>query len=396
MPHHSAVGWDRPCRTARGRRQAPWNSTGFQVGFDASVGLDAVGDLDRLAIAHPRRGARTGLDVGVAARACPPNQAAARVRPGSPRSSRRGPEDRARGRRGTRPSRIAGAAGARQARPARRAPGPAGRERRGRSPAGRVDPWRSSYRSSSMARSAGRRAIEARMSSRTFGCHGGVNVQPSPSSRGQVEAPAPGGQPRRAQGADLGGVGAPHRAVDQVGQQLHQHVVARGPAVDVQLGQGAVQVGLHGHRTSSWIAGPRPPGAARARWAEVVPRFMPLTGPRASSFQCGAPRPARAGTTQTPPVAATEAARAVRAVSSFSPNSWVMKAMAWPETEMLPSRACQGAGGLAPGDRAGQAMGRPDAGVGDGHQGRAGAAGGLDPAGAVDPVAVEGGDGSRP
>jgi hypothetical protein len=53
-----------------------------------------------------------------------------------------------------------------------------------------------------------------------------------------------------------------------------------------------------------------PSSVARARWARVVPRVRPLMRPRASGRQCGAPSPAKAGTTMTPPESGTDAASA--------------------------------------------------------------------------------------
>ncbi len=51
----------------------------------------------------------------------------------------------------------------------------------------------------------------------------------------------------------------------------------------------------------------------------VVPRVRPEMSPRASGRQCGAPRPASAGTTTTPPESGTE-----RASDSISLAVWMM------------------------------------------------------------------------
>ena len=50
--------------------------------------------------------------------------------------------------------------------------------------------------------------------------------------------------------------------------------------------------------------------AARAMCARVVPRVRPTMVPRAYASQCGAPKPANAGTRNTPPVSGTLAASA--------------------------------------------------------------------------------------
>ena len=50
-----------------------------------------------------------------------------------------------------------------------------------------------------------------------------------------------------------------------------------------------------------------PSSMARARCAVVVPRVRPVMMPRASGRQYGAPRPASAGTTTTPPESGTVA-----------------------------------------------------------------------------------------
>ena len=50
--------------------------------------------------------------------------------------------------------------------------------------------------------------------------------------------------------------------------------------------------------------------AARARWPAVVPRVIPTSAPRAYGSQCGAPRPANAGTRNRPPLSGTVAASA--------------------------------------------------------------------------------------
>src|SRR5471030_3402912 len=48
--------------------------------------------------------------------------------------------------------------------------------------------------------------------------------------------------------------------------------------------------------------------AARAMWARLLPRVSPTSAPRAYGSQCGAPRPTKAGTRNTPPLSGTLAA----------------------------------------------------------------------------------------
>ena len=74
--------------------------------------------------------------------------------------------------------------------------------------------------------------------------------------------------------------------------------------------------------------------------ARVVPRVIPLINARASAFQCGEPRPANAGTKETPPVDST--VRASRSLSAASPrmpsssrNHWI----AAPLARIAPSSA---------------------------------------------------------
>ncbi len=232
----------------------------------------------------------------------------------------------------------------------------------------------------------------ARMSSRTFWIHGGRERPAFAIGGRQVEAQPPGGQPRRAQGADLGGVGPAHRAVDQVGQQLHQQVVARSPAVDVQLGQGGVQVGLHGHEHVVDLqghglqggAGQMGGGGPQVHAADQAPGLV-VPVRRAQPGQGGHDADAAA--------VGDRGGQGGEGRLVLQPQQLGHEGDGVTRDRDVALQSVQGARGLAPGDRAGQAVSRPDAGVGDGHQGRAGAAGGLDPAGAVDPVAVEGGVG---
>jgi len=80
--------------------------------------------------------------------------------------------------------------------------------------------------------------------------------------------------------------------------------------------------------------------AARAMWAAVVPRVRPVMVPLACWFQYGAPRPANAGTKQTPSAELTRDARVstsddCRMMPSPSRSHWTTA----PPIKILPSRA---------------------------------------------------------
>ena len=99
--------------------------------------------------------------------------------------------------------------------------------------------------------------------------------------------------------------------------------------------------------------------AARAMWAIVEPRVRPTMVPRASGFQCGAPRPVKAGTNITPPLSGTLSASCLHLAARLDrrrpSRSHCTTA---PPMKTLPSRANCGRGaGLrrAGGD---QAVGR--------------------------------------
>ena len=80
--------------------------------------------------------------------------------------------------------------------------------------------------------------------------------------------------------------------------------------------------------------------AERMIWARPVPRVRPTSVPRAYMSQCGAPRPAKAGTRYTPPVSAIEAAiRSESAVRSRIFSSSRSHCSTAPPMNTLPSRA---------------------------------------------------------
>ena len=73
-------------------------------------------------------------------------------------------------------------------------------------------------------------------------------------------------------------------------------VVGRCAAVDAQLVRSAIRRRPPWQSTRSATSNAMPSSAARAMWASVVPRVIPTMVPRAYGSQCGAPRPASAGT----------------------------------------------------------------------------------------------------
>ena len=110
------------------------------------------------------------------------------------------------------------------------------------------------------------------------------------------EADGEPGEVRRAEGGGLRDRGPHDRHAEQVGLELHQQVVGRGAAVDAQLVEGDAGVALHRVQHVA-RSGRRCPRARRARCGRpVVPRVRPTIVPRAYASQCGAPRPANAGT----------------------------------------------------------------------------------------------------
>ena len=75
-------------------------------------------------------------------------------------------------------------------------------------------------------------------------------------------------------------------------------------------------------------------------WARVVPRVRPTIVPRAYMSQYGAPSPVKAGTTTTPPVSGTPAARSLMAgADGISPISSRSHWIVLPPLKTLPSRA---------------------------------------------------------
>src|SRR3954451_5894001 len=82
--------------------------------------------------------------------------------------------------------------------------------------------------------------------------------------------------------------------------------------------------------------------AARAMWARVVAADIPVSAARASRSQCGAPNPAKAGTSTTPSADGTPAANSISAPTSGRPSIPAVQASAAPDDTMLPSKAYTG------------------------------------------------------
>ena len=109
------------------------------------------------------------------------------------------------------------------------------------------------------------------------------------------EADRQAGQERGAEGGGLDDLGPDDRHAEDVGLELHQQVVGRGAAVHAQLAEGDARVCLHHVEHVGDLEGDAlERGAREVRL--VVPRVMPAIRPRAYWSQCGAPRPAKAGT----------------------------------------------------------------------------------------------------
>ena len=84
--------------------------------------------------------------------------------------------------------------------------------------------------------------------------------------------------------------------------------------------------------------------AARATWAAVEPRVRPQIKARAFSSQYGAPKPAKAGPTLTPPAVSTPSARpAIWAAGSANPSKRPSHSTVAPVLVILPSSANCGA-----------------------------------------------------
>ncbi len=93
-------------------------------------------------------------------------------------------------------------------------------------------------------------------------------------------------------------------------------------------------------RTTSRVWNAIASTTARAMCARVVPRVMPTTVPRAYGSQSGAPSPANAGTTNTPPVSSTEAASGPTSeASAMIPRPSRSHCTAAPVTKIAPSSA---------------------------------------------------------
>ena len=114
------------------------------------------------------------------------------------------------------------------------------------------------------------------------------------------------GQQRRAERRRLDERGPHDLAAEHVGLELHQQIVGRGAAVDLERAQRHARVALHRAEQIGDLQ--RDALEHRARQVRrVVPRVSPVMMPRASGRQCGAPSPASAGTTTTPPESGTDA-----------------------------------------------------------------------------------------
>ena len=125
-------------------------------------------------------------------------------------------------------------------------------------------------------------------------------------------------------------LGASDRAVDRMRARARATEVAHIMA-GVVFAKAAEAVG------PKWPMASR---VARTTISRLVPRVRPTMAPRACMSQCGAPRPAKAGTTYTPPVSRTPRAMAsVSAASRTSPSPSRSHWIAAPAMNTLPSSA---------------------------------------------------------
>ena len=100
----------------------------------------------------------------------------------------------------------------------------------------------------------------------------------------------------------------------RVSLPLHQEIVARRAAVDGKRRRAARRGRAPSRAKTSQICSAIASSVARATSARVVASDAPVRAARARSFQCGAPRPASAGTKQTSdlPVKPSPQARSAR------------------------------------------------------------------------------------
>ena len=112
---------------------------------------------------------------------------------------------------------------------------------------------------------------------------------------------------RRAERGRLGDLRPHDGDAEQVGLELQQaSLAAAPPSTRSSVRSMPASSRMASSRSATWNA--MLSSAARAMWPAVVPRVMPTIVPRAYGSQCGAPRPANAGTRYTPPLSGTDAA----------------------------------------------------------------------------------------